>query len=344
MTNQIKWRSPSNIAIVKYWGKYGTQFPMNSSISFTLKNSFTETSILWQERTKDSAHEFFYNGMKADQFGKKIISFINSIEEELNSLKRLSLQIDSVNNFPHSTGIASSASAMSALALCLVKMQEQTTSEKYDWCEFQTRASIVARLGSGSACRSVFPYCAQWGFHPQIPNSHQEYAIALESLLHNSFKEVADWIFIVNPNEKKVSSRAGHSLMEHHPYREARISQAQQNCKLVYDALQQGDWELFIRVCEEEALSLHGLMMSSQPGYLLLEEDSIAIVKSIQQFREESKVPVCFTIDAGPNIHILFPKTALDKVNEWAISQFPHYLKEDRIIKDEMGAGPVQLI
>lgn len=96
--------------------------------------------------------------------------------------------------------------------------------------------------------------------------------------------------------------------MENHVFRNSRIEQANENILKIIHAIKNNDWELFIDVCEEEALTLHGLMMSSRPSYILLAPDSLKIIQSIKQFRKENNIPVTFTIDAGPNIHMLFDK------------------------------------
>ena len=116
------WKSPSNIALVKYWGKFGNQMPKNASVSFTLDHAFTQTSIAYSSRPNASDEisiHFLFEGQENPSFQKKIQVFLNSVLHEFPFLKELHLDIKSENSFPHSTGIASSASSMSALALCL---------------------------------------------------------------------------------------------------------------------------------------------------------------------------------------------------------------------------------
>jgi len=339
-TNKITWRSPSNIAIVKYWGKQGKQIPMNPSLSFTLDHCHTETSVSW-ELNSGGGIQFLYDGQPHPTFAEKVKKYISGLQ--LPWMDDLALVIDSKNNFPHSAGIASSASAMSALALCLVSLEEELNGKGLDICQFRTRASELARLGSGSACRSVYPEASLWGQTDEVPYSSDLFGIDWSGDLAPEFKEVSDWIFIVSASEKSVSSTAGHKLMEHHIYREGRIAQARQNLNHLIPALRKGDWVSFIQICEEEALSLHGLMMSSRPSYVLLEPDSLRIIHAVRQFREQSGLPVTFTIDAGPNIHLLFESKYESAVQEFVSRELEDFIWPGKIIKDKMGKGPERI-
>ncbi|MBK9270754.1 MAG: diphosphomevalonate decarboxylase [Saprospiraceae bacterium] len=340
MENQIIWRSPSNIAIVKYWGKFPQQIPMNPSLSFTLDRCYTETELSY--RTNGSgAIDFFYEGKLNEAFGNRIKKYIGSLG--LGFLDHLDLEIQSRNTFPHSAGIASSASAMSALALCLCSLENILFDLHQNECDFKTRSSFLARMGSGSACRSIYPKASLWGSVPSIPFSSDSYGIDWSGELAPSFQTVNDWIFIVSAEVKSVSSSHGHQLMERHVYRSNRIIQANENLIRLVKSLKEGDWTSFIEICEEEALSLHGLMMSSRPSYLLLQPESIRMIQSIRQFRNDSKIPLAFTIDAGPNIHLLFDPVYESQVIEFIEREWPAYINNDLILKDKMGGGPIKM-
>ncbi|MEP7197010.1 MAG: diphosphomevalonate decarboxylase [Saprospiraceae bacterium] len=334
---RVAWRSPSNIAIIKYWGKFALQLPMNPSLSFTLAKCCTETQIEFVKGTGEV--QFLYDGKLNPKFQAKVDVFLKRLD--LDFLNNFKLTIDSKNNFPHSAGIASSASAMSALSLCITEIEGnyELNSE-----EFQRISSYRSRLGSGSACRSIYPKAAIWGQIVQVPEASNEFAINWSNELHEEFIDIQDWIVMVNKNEKSVLSSIGHDLMQNHPYRYSRIEQAKNNLLRLINALKIGDWTEFILVCEEEALSLHALMMSSKPGYILLEPESIRIIKAICRLREEKKIPVCFTIDAGPNIHILFSKKHTEFMNSWMNSEFGEYMNSDRVIFDQIGMGPTKRI
>ena len=150
VSGHVTWKSPSNIALVKYWGKHGKQLPRNPSVSFTLSQAFTETTIAFDyDIQSNGSAEFSFEGSKNERFERRIKKFLTSIEGFMPFLSHAKLKIDSSNSFPHSTGIASSASAMSALALCLCSLESEIYNDLYKDSSFYKKASFIARLGSG---------------------------------------------------------------------------------------------------------------------------------------------------------------------------------------------------
>lgn len=342
-----QWKSPSNIALIKYWGKYGNQLPRNPSVSFTLDSASTTTRVtLTEKNDKNGAHvDFLFEGQKNDAFASRIEKFLNSISNPyFPFIQDYRLRIESSNTFPHSSGIASSASGMSALALCLSDIQNQLTGTE-DFSEaFYRHASVIARLGSGSASRSVFPFMAVWGTHPDIYESSDAYAIGIEEKIDPVFKTFHDDILIISPKEKSVSSTAGHQLMEGNPFAAPRYEQARQRMSALMVALSAGDIETFGRISEDEALTLHALMMCSDPSYILMEEGSLSVIKAIRQFRQDTKVPVYFTLDAGPNVHVLYPGEFSQQVDHFINSELKPYCHNGRIIHDKAGQGPQKIV
>jgi diphosphomevalonate decarboxylase len=336
------WRSPSNIALVKYWGKFGQQLPRNTSISLTLQEAFSETTISYQPKEADQkglSMSFRFEGKENQAFEKKIRSFLESIRMHFPFLDALHLDIDSSNSFPHSTGIASSASSMSALALCLCQIE----SELYGGLrphEFLEKASLIARLGSGSACRSIYPMVATWGKHDSIPFSSNEFATPVGDKVHDVFKSMRDSILIVSAEEKSVSSRAGHALMEDNPYAENRYHQANSHITQILSAMQQGDLEQWGGIVEKEALTLHALMMASEPPFILLKPNTLLIIESIKRYRQSTKQPVYFTLDAGPNIHLLYPDNIAPDVETYISQELLPYCQDGRVLHDKVGRGP----
>jgi diphosphomevalonate decarboxylase len=143
---KVSWSSPSNIALVKYWGKYGDQFPCNPSLSFTLKNSITTMSVEILPRSEElSKINFIFEGKKSDKFSEKIKIFLLKISDEFSWVKDFDFNIESSNTFPHSSGIASSASSMSALALSLLSLDYRLSNKKLTKVEFYRSASSLLR-------------------------------------------------------------------------------------------------------------------------------------------------------------------------------------------------------
>lgn len=327
MSNQIIKRSPSNIAIVKYWGKHGTQLPNNPSISFTLTNCFTETKITYSE-SESMSLEFYFEGKENPAFKAKIEKYLNENRRYFSFLNNLDLKIESYNSFPHSSGIASSASSMSALIMCLLEI-------KYKDAKIDLReASYLSRLASGSAARSVYPTMTLWGKTPSLPESSDEYAIPIGEMINLVFKTYHDSILIVSSKEKSVSSRAGHSLMDNHQMAESRYDTARKNTEDLLTILKQGDLEGFIRITESEANQLHDLMATSTPSYTLKDPNTIRIIDEILNFRKDTGLPVCYTLDAGPNVHLLYPDSCSKKVHTFIEETLKNYCSDNKYIDD----------
>lgn len=342
LEGKVSWESPSNIAIVKYWGKRQNQIPTNPSLSFSLDRSKTKTTIEFQKSKKQSgkpALQFLFEGKENTSFQTRIEMFLNSIRPYFPFLDNLELNIQSENTFPHSAGIASSASSLSSIALCLCTIENNLFSTLSNNEDFYRKASLISRLGSGSASRSVYPHWVLWGQNEFFKGSSDQYAIPI-SKIHQDFKEINDTVLLVSSAKKSISSSKGHDLMNNHIFSSSRIEMANNNCMDLISVLKSGDLFKFIEIAENEALTLHALMMSSKPGYLLLQPNSIVMIEKIQAFRKASKVPVGFTIDAGPNIHLLYFSKNKKQVDDFVKSELVGYCENERWIDDKIGEGP----
>ena len=337
------WQSPSNIALVKYWGKRGKQLPQNPSISFTLSECRSETFIGF-EKADRFGFQFFFEGKENPAFGAKIEKFLLENQAFFPFINQLHVKVESRNTFPHSSGIASSASSMSAFVMCLMEIESllvgpSTGSGTLDLC----KASYFSRLASGSAARSVFSEMALWGATDCCKGSSDEYAVSLENDIHPVFKTFRDSILIVSGETKSVSSRAGHGLMEGNPYASARYAQANENIKNLLTALKSGDLDTFINITESEAMQLHALMMCSNPSFILMKPNTLRIIEAVRNFRNETQIPLCFTLDAGPNVHLLYPESEAEKVENFIKSELITYCNQGRWIADHVGDGPKKL-
>ena len=342
----IRWRSPSNIALIKYWGKYGDQLPKNSSVSFTLDGAATDTTLHFAPRktygeTVDVS--FFFHGEAKPDFATRTRKYFERLLPIYPFLKQLSIRIDTANSFPHSAGIASSASGMSALALCLVSLEEKLFEPLPDRAAFLRKASYLSRLGSGSACRSIYGGAAVWGKVDGLADSSEEYAVSVAENLHATFRDYHDDILLISKSEKAVSSRAGHSLMEQNPYAEARYAQANRRTAEMLAVLRTGDTEKFGQLLESEALTLHALMMSSVPYYTLIEPNTLHVITRLQQYRRETGRPIYFTLDAGPNVHLLYPHSMAAEARAFIREHLLYYCEDKLYLADRMGQGPTQL-
>ena len=340
---KVGWASPSNIALVKYWGKKGKQIPQNPSISFTLSECRSETFIEYEKAGK-FGFQFFFEGKENPSFGAKIEKFLLDNQAFFPFINQLNLKVESRNTFPHSSGIASSASSMSAFVMGLIEIERSLSLSKGRPVDMDLqKASYFSRLASGSAARSVFPKLALWGQTEAYQGSSDEYAVSLENDIHPVFKSFRDAILIVSGETKSVSSRAGHALMEGNPYASARYAQANENIKNLLSALQSGDLDTFINITESEALQLHALMMCSKPSYILMKPNTLNLINEIREFRHESKISLCFTLDAGPNVHLLYPESEAEKVEYFIKNVLVNYCDQGRWIADQVGEGPKKL-
>ena len=344
-SGKVKWQSPSNIALIKYWGKSGIQIPANPSISLTLSKSFTETEVRYSLNNKgNSVFHFLLDGKENEGFSDRLVKFLWSIEAYFPFLKHLDLNISSKNNFPHSSGIASSASGLSALALCLCSIEKKHVDNFRSEEDFFRKASFVSRLGSGSASRSVYGNIVSWGEVPGIIGTSDLFASKIQRKIHKDFQTYMDTILIIDSGVKKVSSTLGHSLMNNHPFALSRFDQAKKNYFSLIDSIENGDLNKFIEIVENEAMSLHAMMMTSNPWFMLMSPSTLKVITEIRKFREETNTPVCFTLDAGPNIHLLYPEKYSDSVNEFInfISSTDFVIQS--IIFDQVGKGPSEII
>src|SRR5574343_836471 len=209
----FEWSAPSNIALVKYWGKKENQIPANPSISFTLNNckTITKLDVIKKSETNSFSFDLLFEGKPKEDFKPKIQKFLERIELYCPFLKEYHITIDTQNTFPHSSGIASSASGMAALAMNIMSLEKAINpaiSEDY----FFAKSSFLARLGSGSACRSVKGEVVAWGENKTIQGSSDLFGVEFD-LLHENFKQFQDTILLVDKGEKQVSSTVGHNLM-----------------------------------------------------------------------------------------------------------------------------------
>ena len=335
----VRSTAPSNIALVKYWGKKPHQIPANPSISFTLNNSKTITSLEYQRKSsKGFSFEVFLEGELKEDFKPKIQQFFHRILAYTPYLETFHFVIQTSNTFPHSSGIASSASGMSALAMCLVQLERLLYPDSE--ADFLKRkASFLARLGSGSACRSIEGGLVVWGKHKGISGSSDFQGLKFPSEVHAVFQDYQDAILLVDKGEKQVSSSVGHNLMHQHPFATQRFEQAHTHLDQLIPILKNGDLPGFIKIVELEALTLHAMMMCSDPYFILMKPKTLEIINALWAFRKASKIPVCFTLDAGANVHVLYPKKYASKVNEFISIKLVNYCQNKQYILDSVGKG-----
>ena len=351
LTNKtVTWASPSNIALIKYWGKYDPQIPANPSLSFTLNHCNTKTvvtlvdkSVVSNKSAEVFSFEFYFESAPKPDFHPKIASFFVRVVDYLPFLKAHHIVIHSENTFPHSSGIASSASAMAALSLCLLELSNEFPPDDQNVFSeaFYAKASFLARLGSGSAARSIRGPLMQWGKTHGFKESQDIVAVPFNQVLAPIFKNFQDTILLVDKGEKVVSSTVGHGLMNNHPFAQARFQQAHDQLAVLAEALVSGDMETFIGVVESEALTLHAMMLTSSPYFILMKPGTLSIIDKIWAFRNLNHIPVCFTLDAGANVHVLYPEIHKVQVLQFIENELVAYCQNGQYICDQVGSGSI---
>ncbi|MEM0541675.1 diphosphomevalonate decarboxylase [Flavobacterium sp. j3] len=348
----FQWSAPSNIALVKYWGKKENQVPANPSISFTLNNCKTITKLSFVKKnstitigaTKEKfSFDLLFEGKPKEDFKPKIQKFFERIEKYCPYLTEYHFIIATENTFPHSSGIASSASGIAALAMNIMSL-EKALNPKITAAFFYQKASFLARLGSGSACRSVKGSVVVWGKHAAINGSSDLFGVEFSGQIHANFKNYQDTILLVDKGEKQVSSTVGHDLMHNHPFAAQRFAQAHENLSKIKSVLETGNLEAFITIVESEALTLHAMMMTSLPYFILMKPNTLEIINKIRKFRSETKIPVCFTLDAGANVHVLYPENVRETVLQFIKDELVGYCQNGNYICDTIGNGSQLII
>ena len=335
-TQAVSESCPSNIALIKYWGKYADQIPANPSISYTLNHCKTNTSM---EFIADGAFsvQTFLAGNEEVKFAEKIEKYFKNIEQYLPWILKGKYIIRTENTFPHSSGIASSASGFGAIAKCLMALDASFTGKNSEE-ESLRKASFLARLGSGSACRSLYNGLVVWGKTDEVEGSSDLFGVQYpDAEIHEVFKSFNDWVLLIHEGQKSVSSTVGHGLMNTNPYAGRRFQEARENFVPMKEILKNGDMERFIKLVEHEALTLHAMMMMSDPAFILMKTGTLAVINKIWDFRRETGLSLFFTLDAGANVHLLFPNNGTEEqIKAFIEAELLQHTQKNGVVKDVM--------
>ncbi len=338
ISNQLVSAScPSNIALIKYWGKYENQIPANPSISYTLNHCRTNTTMEFFAG-EDFSVQTFLAGNEEKKFAEKIEKYFKNIEPYLPWVLKGKYIIKTENTFPHSSGIASSASGFGAIAKCLMNLDEIFNSNNQQPEFTNQKASFLARLGSGSACRSLYEGLVVWGKTAEVEGSSDLFAVPYNNdEIHPIFRNFNDWVLLIHEGQKSVSSTVGHGLMNTNPYAERRFQEAHENFTKLKTILSSGDMEGFIKLVEHEALTLHAMMMMSEPAFILMQTGTLQVINKIWEFRRITGLALFFTLDAGANVHLLFPNDIdNDRITDFIQTELIPLTQKGGVVKDVM--------
>ncbi len=293
--------APSNIAFIKYWGRKDEvlRLPENGSISMNLSNLMTTTTVEFNSNFKGDSIEI--NGVKEVQEGNRAIKHLDRIRKiaiiKANPSAALRARVVTKNNFPTGTGLSSSASGFAALTVAASYAAGLNLSEK--------ELSILARQGSGSACRSIPDGFVEW---LDGDTSETSYGV---SLYPENYWDIVDVVAVVSKNKKEVSTTEGQKLAASSPFFKVRQEKIKEKIKLIKRYLREKDFRRFGELLEAEALELHSIMLTSTPSLIYLLPGSLKIMHLAKKWRTEG-LGVYFTVNTGQDIHLICQKKDKD--------------------------------
>jgi diphosphomevalonate decarboxylase len=312
-----------NIAFIKYWGNRDSQLrlPSNGSISMNLGGLFTRTQVSFDPSLTNDIlwlNEQHQSGAMFDRVHQHL--------ERVRHLAGIKMfaEVVSSNNFPMGTGIASSASAFASLTLAACAAAELELDQR--------QLSRLARIGSGSACRSIPGGFVEW----QVGEDDQDsYAFSLAPADHWA---LADCVAITSQEHKSTGSTEGHALADTSPLQAARLAQVPRHLEQCRRAILERDFDQLAQIIEMDSNLMHAIIMTANPPTIYWEPATLQVMKSVNAWRN-SGVPACFTIDAGPNVHVICDASVCDEI-EYRLREIPGV---KQVLRAFVG-GPAELV
>ncbi|MBP2057076.1 diphosphomevalonate decarboxylase [Lactobacillus colini] len=312
-------RAHTNIALIKYWGKADKKLktPLMSSLSMTLDAFYTDTSF--EHGSHLEKDTFTLNGIKQDnQKSKRVIDYIHTLQRIYGFSDHF--EINSTNHVPTSAGLASSASAFAALATAFAASYNLNLS--------RTELSKLARLGSGSATRSIYGGFVLWQKGKHHDNS---YALPIDEDPNWDLHMLA---IEVNTHEKKISSSQGMIQAQTSPFYKTWLNNNATEIAAMKEAIENKNFTQLGQLSENSANEMHALNLSAQPGFTYFEADTLKLITLVQELRHQG-IECYYTIDAGPNVKILCTLRNRKKI----ISYVHNLLGNVKIIDASFGPG-----
>lgn len=295
-------QAPANIAFIKYWGKADEELrlPLNSSISMNLSEAYTVTTVEFSANLEHDEIRLL-GGEFSEQEIERIVKALNFIRNKAHVT--YFAHVVTKNTFPKGTGAAASASGFAALSVAAFAALGIELSEK--------ELSIFARLGSGSACRSIPDGFVQWD---KGKDSDTSYAY---SLYPHDYWDLRDILIIVNNDMKKVSTTEGQKGVKTSPLWHDRVRGVPEKIEKIKASLKEKNFQTFGELVEEDCLDMHHVMQTQTPPLVYWNNKTRAIMDAVVDWRKKG-LPVYFTIDAGPNVHLICEakdeKTVMERV------------------------------
>ncbi len=283
-------KSPANIAFIKYWGKTDlkSRVPENNSVSMCLSDLYSLCTVEFRKDLKIDEIEFKNEAVVKTKEKERIVRVLERVRK-LGKVK-WKAKVVTENNFPKATGIASSASGLSAVTVAALGALGMKMSEK--------EVSKLARLASGTASRSIPDGWVEWMKGTGSGDSYSKQIFPVD------WWQVSDVVGVVTHKMKKVSSTKGHVLANTSPFYKTRIQGMKEKVKKIKQLIKKRDFSSFGRLVEAEALNMHAICITSKPAIIYWNEITIKVMKEVMRWREEG-LESYFTIDAGPSVHVI---------------------------------------
>lgn len=289
--------APSNIAFIKYWGRKDEvlRLPTNGSISMNLSNLLTTTTVEFDSGLKEDT--IILNGQKEDTATSRGVKHLDRIRKLAKIQTKAKVVTE--NNFPTGTGLSSSASGFAALTVAASAAAGLTLSEK--------ELSVLARQGSGSACRSIPDGFVEW---LDGDTSEASYAVSLHG---HEYWDIVDLVAVVNVGPKDVPTSEGQKSAGSSPFFEVRLEHMQERIKRMKKLINEKNFRAFGKLVETDALELHAIMLTSQPSLIYWLPGTVRMMRQVKKWRSEG-LEVYFTVNTGQDIHLICQKKDAEKV------------------------------
>ncbi|WP_076461631.1 diphosphomevalonate decarboxylase [Limosilactobacillus caccae] len=313
-------KAHTNIALVKYWGKSDQELilPQTSSLSLTLDEFFTTTKVNFDDQL--TSDQVIVDNQQLDEKSARKVVHVLDIVRQLSGRQAFG-RVESHNNVPMAAGLASSASAFAALAGAASTAAGLSLSRR--------DLSRLARRGSGSATRSIYGGLVEW---QKGTNDKDSYAIPVMEKVDFPIEMMA---VLINTKKKKVSSRSGMQLsVTTSPYYDVWRQVVAADMVAIKKAIDQRDINAIGHIAEENALRMHALTLSADPGYTYFNAETLTIINAVKDLRAGG-INCYYTMDAGPNVKIIYDR----KDRQAIIGALSKIISCDRLVVSQPGPG-----
>lgn len=315
-----KWtRAHTNIALIKYWGKENEELiiPNNNSLSLTLDAFYTDTHVVFDRSLKEDV--LILDGVTQDVTSlKKVQKVLNEVRRQADLTDKA--RVESINHVPTAAGLASSASGLAALSGAASDAAGLSLSPK--------ELSKLARMGSGSACRSIYGGFAEW----EKGHSHSSsYAVPIDE---------ADWdicmlFIVVNDAKKEVSSRDGMKrTVDTSPFYEGWLQTLGSDLSEMKQAIKERSVQKVGEIAERNALKMHATTLGAQPPFTYWTAESMKAMDAVREIRKQN-LTAYFTMDAGPNVKVICRQSEIKQIKQFMLD----YFSKSQLIEAKPGPG-----